>query len=126
MENELVQNYLIARARRDRAQTILDDAQARLIKQMEADQRKSFRWDDGGVRRTINYIQKHTVVINEAGLRRALTARVFDKYTKKVLDRKKMEDAIGMGAVDKMTVAQYAESKPQRAYLEYREKEITE
>jgi len=126
MDDELVKNYLEARAELDMAKANLDNHQARLIKQMEADQRKSFRWQDGDQRHAVTYVQKHTVVINEPGLRKALTAKVFDKYTKRVLDRRKMEEAIDMGAVDKVTVAQYAEMKPQRAYLEYRVRQIEE
>ena len=126
MDNELVTNYLEARARRDEAQANLDNHTARLIKQMEADQRKSFRWDDSGVRRTVTYVQKRTTVIDERGLRKALTAKIFDRYTKRVLDRKKMEDAMGTGAVDPVTVSQFVSQKPQRPYLEYREREITE
>lgn len=125
MDNELVREYLIARAEMDKAKVRLDDAAGRLIKQMESDQRKSFRWDTDGVRRTINYIQKRTTVIDEQGLRKALTAKVYDKYTKRVLDRKAMEDAMGIGAVDEVTVARFVSFKPQRPYLEYREKETT-
>jgi hypothetical protein len=123
--NELVTNYLLARRARDHAQLMLDEAQSRLIKQMEADQRKSFRWKEDGVSRAITYVQKRTTVINEAGLRKALTAKVFDKYTKRVLDRKAMEEAMDTGEVDPVTVLQYVTMKPQRPYLELREKEIT-
>ena len=126
MDNELVREYLIARAEMDKAKVRLDEAAGRLIKQMESDQRKSYRWDTDGVRRAITYKQAHRTEIDERGLRRALTARVFDKYTKKVLDRRKMEEAIGTGVIDKVTVAQFASDNPGQPYLEYREREISE
>src|SRR3954468_1030192 len=96
--NDLVAEYLQARALRDRAERDYQEASARLMKQMEADQRKSFRWTDDGVTRAVTYTQGHTTVIDEKGLRRALKAPVFDKYTKKVLDRKAMEAAMDAGA----------------------------
>jgi hypothetical protein len=124
--NELVAQYLQARTERDKAQAALDEASARLIKQMEADQRKAFRWKDGSAQHAVTYVQKRTAVIDERGLRKALTAKVFDRYTVKKLDRKRMEEAMDTGAIDPVTVSRYVELKPSRPYLEYREKEITE
>ena len=126
MDNPLVDDYLEARAERDKAQARLDELGERLTKQMEADQRKSYRWDADGARHTLTYVRSHTTQIDERGLRKALRAKVFDRYTKRVLDRKKMEDAMGTGAVDPVTVSQFVSQKPQRPYLEYREREITE
>ena len=120
MDNELVTNYLEARARRDEAQANLDNHTARLIKQMEADQRKSFRWDDDGLRRTVTYKQSHATEINERGLRRALTARVFDKYTKRVLDRKAMETAIDAGEIDPLVVSRFVQLRPNKPHLTYK------
>lgn len=123
MENPLVEEYLRARAARDEAQARLDELSARLIKQMEADQRKSFRWKNRGRSFSLTYVQKHTTMIDERGLRKALTAKVFDRYTKRMLDRKAMEEAMSTGQVDPVTVSRYVTLKPQRTYLEYRDKE---
>lgn len=121
----LVKEYLDKRHARDVAQQELDDITQILLKQMQADQRKSFRWTDGDVARTVTYVQKYTTIIDEKRLRRALTARVFDRYTKRVLDRTAMERAMDTGDVDPKTVATCVEQKPMRPYLEYREKEVT-
>lgn len=124
--NDLVAEYLAARQERDRAQVRLSDLGERLIKQMEADQRKSFRWSADGLAHAVTYVRKHTTVIDEPGLRKALTARVFDKYTVRKLDRRAMESAMDAGAVDPITVSRFVTSKPGQPYLEYREKEVTE
>lgn len=124
MDEPLVSDYLQARAERDKAQAHLDEVQARLIKQMEQDQRKSFRWEEDGVSRAVTYVAKRTPVIDEAGLRKALTAKVFDRFTKKVLDKKAMEAAMDSGEVNPVTVSKYVTLKPSRPYLEYRAKEI--
>jgi ATP-dependent Clp protease ATP-binding subunit ClpA len=67
---------------------------------------------------------KAQAALDEASAR--LTAKVFDRYTVKKLDRKRMEEAMDTGAIDPVTVSRYVELKPSRPYLEYREKEITE
>jgi hypothetical protein len=88
---DLIEAYLQARDRRDHAQAQVDEYQARLIKQMEADQRKTIKWVEDNRTHQVTYIHKAIPVIDERGLRKALTAKVFDKFTKKVLDRKAME-----------------------------------
>jgi hypothetical protein len=61
MDDPLVTDYLQARAERDKAQDHLDEVQARLIKQMEQDQRKNFRWEAGRcVSCTVTYVAKRT------------------------------------------------------------------
>jgi hypothetical protein len=119
----LVTDYLAARAARDEAQDRFEDAQARLLKQMEADQRKSYRWAGEGRNHNLTYVQGHTTYIDEPGLRRALRAKVFDRYTKRVLDRKAMEKAMDAGEVDPVTVAQYVTQRPKKPFLHYTEKE---
>ena len=126
MENPLVDDYLEAKAERDKAQARLDDLGARLIKQMEADQRKSYRWDAHGARHTLTYVQSHTTEINEHGLRKALKAKVFDRYTKRVLDRKAMEAAMDSGEVDRMIVGQYVTLRPNKPHLTYKATEKKE
>ena len=121
----LVGEYLVARVERDKAQAKLDEIQSRLMKQMEADQRKSYRWQADGRAFGVTYVQAHTTVIDERGLRRALTAKVFDRYTKKVLDRKAMESAMDAGQVDPITVSRYVTLKPNKPHLALAEKEVT-
>jgi hypothetical protein len=104
----------------------MDDAQALLMKQMEADQRKSYKWTADGMSHSVSYTQGHTTVIDERGLRKALTAKVFDKYTKKVLDRKAMEQAMDAGSIDPITVSRFVTLKPNKPHLTLIEKEVAE
>lgn len=125
-DDPLVSEFLAARAARDKAQATLDEVQDRLIKQMERDQRKSFRWTSDGVRRAISYVQATTTVIDEKGLRKALGAKVFDKYTVRKLDRKAMEVAMDDGTIDPVTVSRFVTLKPNRPHLSLTEKEVEE
>jgi hypothetical protein len=118
--NDLVGDYLNARAERDYAQVRLDMIQERLMKQMEADQRKSFRWSVDGVRHVVTYVQSHVTRIDEKGLRRALRAKVFDKYTVRKLDRRAMEAAMDAGVIDKLTVSRFVTLQPNVPHLSYK------
>jgi len=119
MDNPLVDDYLEAKAELDKAQARLDELAARLIKMMEQDQRKSYTWRVGDQICTLTYVQGHTIHVDEPGLRRKLTARVFDKYTRRVLDRKKMEQAIDTGEVDRVTIAPFLTERPNKPFLKY-------
>ena len=116
----LLAEYLDARAARDTAQIHLDEIQDRLMKQMYSDQRKSYRWEDDGVRHTVTYVRSSVTRIDEKGLRRALRAKVFDQYTKRVLDRKAMEAAIDAGVIDKVTVAPFVTQQPNVPHIAYK------
>jgi hypothetical protein len=126
MENPLVDDYLAARAAWKRAEQHMAELQERLTKQMEADQRKSYRWTADGARHTLTFVQSHTTQIDEAGLRRALRAKVFDRYTKRVLDRKRMEEAMDAGEVDPKVVAPFVTQRPNKAHLTYSARPIEE
>jgi hypothetical protein len=121
--NELVREYLIARAAMDKAQAQLEEAAARLRKQMESDQRKSFRWEKDGIRRSISYVQQYTINVDEPGLRRALRAKTYDRYTKRVLDRRAMEKAMDSGEVDPVVVSRFTSRIAKKPFLTYSEKE---
>jgi hypothetical protein len=122
-DNLMVAQYLEAKTEYEKAKQRLDELSDRLIKQMEADQRKSFRWAEEGLERRLTYVQQHQTFIDEPGLRKALTAKVFDRYTKRVLDRKAMELAMDAGTVDPITVSRFVTTRPKKPFLTYTEKE---
>lgn len=118
----LVTDYLFARAAYDRAKAQLEEAQERLTKQMQADKRKTYKWKADGRLHTLTYVQQHVTEIDEPGLRKALTAKVFDKYTVRKLNRKWMEIAMDTGEVDPVTVSKYVTQKPKRPFVTYTDK----
>lgn len=124
MDNPLIEEYLRARGERDQAQHQFEEIEARLIKQMEADQRKSYKWREDGTNKSLTYVQANTTLIDERGLRKALRAKVFDRYTKRVLDRKAMEAAMDAGEVDPVTVSRFVTLRPNKPHLKYVEREV--
>jgi hypothetical protein len=119
----LVAEYLQAKQRYENAKADYEEYQRRLIKQMEADQRKYFRWTEDGLTHKLTFVQQHVTHIDEPGLRKALTAKVFDRYTKRVLDRRAMELAMDSGTVDPITVSRFVTQVPKKPFLSYTEKE---
>jgi hypothetical protein len=90
---------------------------------MEDHQRKTIAVVKDGKQFTATYTQRNTNKIDEKGLRKALSARVYDQYTKKVLDRKKLEVALSDGEVDPTVVARFVEQVPGARFLTYRVKD---
>ena len=116
-ERDLLTQFVEARQARDRAQIRLDELQERLTKEMEANQQKSMKYAHNGLAGQVTYVQNTITKIDEAGLRKALTAKVYDKYTKRSLDKKKMEEAMDQGVIDPMIVVKYVSTAPSKPFL---------
>ena len=69
----------------------------------------------GGYRAT--FVQTETYKINEAGLKKAVGAKVYNKLTKAVLDKKKLEAAVDAGQIDPVIVAQNSELTKGKPYI---------
>lgn len=120
----MVSEYLAAKMALDKAKARLDELAERVIKQMEADQRKSFRWKSNGRAYSVTYTRARTTTIDEPGLRKELGAKTFDKYTKRVLDRKAMEAAMDTGEIDPVIVSKHVQVVPGHPYLRTTDKPL--
>lgn len=118
--------YRGAKVNADRANDRLAEAEQVLLKELEARKQKTLTYSTDRVKFSVTYTQRDGAKINEQGLRRALTAKVFDKFTVKKLDRKALVKAMEEGEIDPRVVAQYVEDVPGKVYLTYRVKEIDE
>lgn len=97
-----------------------------LLAHMQENHQKSASVTRMGVRLQVTYTAPVSVTIDEKGLRRALTAKVYDKYTVKKLNRAAMEDAMSNGVIDPMVVSKYITEKPSQPYLRFSEKVDTD
>ena len=116
--------YLEARADADRAQRRLALATEELGYQMVSKHQKSLSHTMDGVKKTVTYVTRNNYNVDEKGLRRALTARVYDKFTIKKLDRKKLEEAMETGAVDPVVVSKYLTESASAPYIRFTEKAV--
>lgn len=121
-ERQLLLDYINAKRDADQAISRLETAEVKLLQSMEKKQRKTLNFTLDGVKHTATYTQRTTNQIDEKGLRKALTARIFDKYVQKKLDRKALEKAMTDGDVDPVIVAKFVEQVPGKTYLTYRQK----
>lgn len=123
---DLFKEYVAARQAFDQAERHLKILTEALAAEMAEKHQKSFKQiDNEGKVRTVTFVQNQNIKIDEKGLRRALTAKVYDKFTVKKLDRKALEDAIGT-EIDPMVVSKYVTTEPGRPYLRYTEKDATD
>jgi hypothetical protein len=119
-DSSFLAEYIAAKADADRAQSRLSKATNQLMYWMEANRRKTIKTYVNDLQTAqITYTQRTTYEINEAGLRKALKAKTFDKYTIKKLDRKKLEAAMDTGEIDPIAVAPYVTPKPGKPYLTF-------
>jgi hypothetical protein len=125
-EATVYDEYVAAKSAFDAAERRLNLAKSSLLEHMAAQQQKSTTLQVGDTQTTFTYTTREVIKINEVGLRKALGARIFNKYTKRVLDKQKMESAMENGEVDPMTVAQFVSSTPSAPYLRVSEKTVEE
>lgn len=116
---DLLQQFVAAKATVDQAQRHLKDIQRQLTEYMGEKHQKSWKVTKDGVSHTVTYVQANGVDIDIKGLRKALTAKVYDRYTTRELDRHALEAAMDKGEVDPMVVAKYVKEKPGNPYLRY-------
>lgn len=124
--DQLIEDLIAAKEALAVVQERVEAAENKILEFMEAKQQKTVALNDGRRVYTATYTQRTTNVINEIGLRKALRAPVYDKYTKKVLDRKALERAMTDGHVDPMVVAKFVEQVPGSKYLTFRVKDEDE
>ena len=123
-EQEALINYIEAKKDADRASERLAGAEAALLEQMQEHKRKNLTLASEGLKFSATYTQRTTNEIDEAGLRKALSAPVFDKFTVKKLDRKALERAMSDGDIDPVVVAQFVQQVPGKTFVTYRVKEV--
>jgi len=97
------------------AQKRYEDEQERFIKEMEALGRKTLT--DGKTKVTV--VERSLTRYDEKGLAKALGASLWNKITKKTLDKVKLEKAVDEGEIDINVVAQHASVVPSKAHLRF-------
>jgi predicted amidohydrolase len=96
----------------------LKDSQRELMALLAVENVKTHVYD--GYQATV--VRNTGYTFNEAGLRKAVGARVYNKLTTAKLDSKKLEKAVEDGVIDPVLVAQYATEKKTDPFLRLTEK----
>lgn len=120
---DLLESYIERRIMRDMAERAFRQSEEKLVAWMEEHRRKSVRLDDGEHIFSATYKQATRTEINEQGLRKALGAPTYDKYTVRALDKKALDKAITDGEISSMTVAPFVTRTTGNPYLQYTTKE---
>lgn len=99
----------------ERAQEEYEARQAAFIKEMEALNRKTLTDSDTKVSVVYRDIPKY----DEKGLAKALGAPLWNKITKKTLDKAKLEKLVDEGEIDINVIAQHTTVTPAKPHLRF-------
>lgn len=101
----------------DEAQARYEEVQANLIKELEARGRKTLV--DEVTRTKVTVVTRDIPKYDEKGLAKALGASLWNKITKKTLDKAKLEKAVDEGEIDINVIAQHTTVTPAKPHLRF-------
>src|SRR4051812_20933532 len=107
----LIADLAGARAQVEFAQAKVKSIEGDLIEYMQQVRRKTLKTSQGGYLLQTTVSTRTTTSVDEKGLRKRLGAKSFDRYTKRVLDKKLLEEALESGEVDRVWVAPFVTVK---------------
>lgn len=109
---DLISRYYEAKTAAEEAEALARSLNEEIKSRMkEAGQKtKTVPWGPKKLRAT--YSSNNNIVIDEAGLKKALGARSFHKVTVEKVDRTKLNEAVESGALDGNIVRQYVRNEP--------------
>lgn len=119
---ELVQRLHLARVNREQADVEVKKLERQMVDLMEADSRKTVT--AGEVQ--VTYVRPTRVKVDEAGLRKALGAKTFDKYTVSKLDTKKLEKGLENEELSAEQVSPFISEEVGSPYLRVSERKSRE
>jgi hypothetical protein len=90
-----------------------------LAAEMEDQQIKTHEVQDGGKIYRATFLQATTPVVDEEGLEKELGSTVYEKFTKRVLDRKALEEAMEHGEVDPFVVGKHITERKNRPSVRF-------
>lgn len=118
-ERDLLNRLILARQNMRQIQDEITELEGDLIKFMETNQRKSVSAKVGTMDHRVTYVRSKRVKVDEKGLKKALGARLFNKFTVTKLDTKKLESGLDEGLVAPEAVSPYITEELSNPYLRY-------
>lgn len=107
--------WLKMRQERDKLEADINELAESIMKTMS--DLKSVTVIDGADKITVTKVEGTRIVIDEPKLKKSLGAAVWNRITKAVLDKEKLENEVAVGHIDPNVVAAASEEKPVKPYL---------
>jgi hypothetical protein len=101
------------------AQNAFEAVRKTLAAEMEAQQIKTHEVQDGGKIYRATFLQATTPIIDEVGLEKELGTETYEKFTKRVLDRKALEEGMEHGEVDPFAVGKHVTERKNRPSVRF-------
>lgn len=115
VSREAITRFVHAKRAKEVAEERFSEAQQDLLDVL-GDQKSAWANVDD-MRVTVTQVEQSRVVIDESRLKKCLGAPVFNKITKRVLDKELLQDAITRKEVDPVKVAQCSEEIRSRPFI---------
>lgn len=115
----LVMGYARIQAEATEIANQLDHVKSMLTEVMIEDQIKTHEVQDGGKVYRATFLQATTPVIDEEGLEKELGVETYEKFTKRVLDRKALEEGMENGEVDPFAVGKHVTERKNRPSVRF-------
>lgn len=119
---DLTERLVIARQNHEQAKNAVEETEREIINLLESYQQKSTEAITSLGTYQLTYVRPTRVKVDEAGLRKSLGAKVYDRYTVPRLDRKKLEGALEAEEVDVNQVSPYISEEVGSPYLRITER----
>jgi hypothetical protein len=113
-----------AKVEAEAASNRVEELQAALIEEMKATGDPTVHTQLGGEAITGTLVEATRIKVDEAKLAKTLGADLWNKVTKKVLDKEKLEQQIAAGKVNPTDVAAVSEELPNKPYVKVTAKEV--
>jgi hypothetical protein len=109
------------------AEQSISEVEPEVIRLLDAMEKNKYtaKLMDMGIEITATVVSPVSEVLDEARLRKALGADVFDKLTTKTLDQDKLKSAMLSGAIDPRIVAQCSAPVERKRYVRVSESQTT-
>ena len=123
--NELIIRTVHLKQDAEQAEALFREAQDELVSLMEKLDDRTVVVEDELTGKTYSgtLVQSEVLEIDEAGLKKALGAKLWAKVTKQVLDKKKLEACVTTGDISPVIVAANSVEKARRPYVRFTTKQ---
>jgi len=115
----LVQSFAELSQQAVEAQNAFESVRKVLASEMEGQQVKTHEVQAGGKIYRATFQQATTHVIDEAGLEDELGTETYERYTKRVLDRKALEEGMENGEVDPFAVGKHVTERKNKPSVRF-------
>lgn len=114
---DLVNDYYEVQEQLADLEKSLNIIKEKLMKRLEDAELETITLGEEGAEVKVTIVRPTTLKLNEAGLEKSLSSGQWTQITKRVVDKKALEDAVARGKIDPSVVADNSNEVASKPYL---------